>query len=560
MKKLFSLILAIIIFCSLAGCKGGGNSQSGSSGKVHTHEYTLVKPQKSTCSENGHIIYYTCDCGKIFVKKGAIYVETTPDAVLLNKTEHSFTGEVVSDKYFKEEATEESPQTFYKSCALCGEKSVADTFTFGKTLAEYAEEEKSLYAPTNLTMTLYDAANCVYGFTWNTEVMPARPVITVKKVASGEEKSLRAEFAVANSFKSEGGRDVGVNYYSCKAKICLEPNTEYVYSVGDKYLNTYTEKTSIKTVDAAETGSWKFVHVSDSQAEGNVADGGSGTGDAFSNVLKSVSDLSGLRFMVHTGDVVEYSKYQSYWTNMLNANIKYLSKIPVMTISGNHETTYKNGVNETFNRFNYKIPQQQTDLGFYYSFSYANVKFIMLNTNRLNNLKLTADQYNWLENELKNKTEKWTIVTMHNPIYSVGKYGSDTGNNAIAHALTEQLSGLFACCKVDVVLQGHDHMISRTHPINAEGKATGENVDEIDGINYINNPDGVIYVMNGPAGNQARSEIFGHDESLYAYAQASQPSSWAEFEVSGDRLTVKVKSAHTGSSADIVSWGIKKSA
>lgn len=283
-------------------------------------------------------------------------------------------------------------------------------------------------------------------------------------------------------------------------------------------------------------------------------------GDAFSNVLKSVSGLSDLRFMVHTGDVVEYSKYQSYWTNMLNANIKYLSKIPVMAISGNHETTYKNGVNETFNRFNYKIPQQQTDLGFYYSFSYANVKFIMLNTNRLDNLKLTADQYNWLENELKNKTEKWTIVTMHNPIYSVGKYGSDTGNNAIARALTEQLSGLFARCKVDVVLQGHDHMISRTHPINAEGKATGENVDEIDGINYINNPDGVIYVMNGPAGNQARSEIFGHDESLYAYAQASQPSSWAEFEVSGDRLTVKVKTAHAGSSADIVSWGIKKSA
>lgn len=58
MKKLLSLILAIIIFCSLAGCKGGENSQSGSSGEVHTHEYTLVKPQKSTCSKNGHIIYY----------------------------------------------------------------------------------------------------------------------------------------------------------------------------------------------------------------------------------------------------------------------------------------------------------------------------------------------------------------------------------------------------------------------------------------------------------------------------------------------------------------------
>ena len=128
--------------------------------------------------------------------------------------------------------------------------------------------------------------------------------------------------------------------------------------------------------------------------------------------------------MVHTGDVVEYSKYQNYWDNMLNANVKYLSKIPVMAISGNHETTYKNGSNETFNRFNYKIPiQKNTKLGFYYSFSYGNVKFIMLNTNELNGSRLTNAQYSWLENELQNTTEKWKVVSMHNPMYSVGKWG-----------------------------------------------------------------------------------------------------------------------------------------
>ena len=91
----------------------------------------------------------------------------------------------------------------------------------------------------------------------------------------------------------------------------------------------------------------------------------------FGNAEKSfaISDAD-VRFMVHTGDVVEYSKYQSYWDNMLDANFKYLSKIPVMAISGNHETTYKNGSNETFNRFDYKIPvQANTKLGFYYSFS-----------------------------------------------------------------------------------------------------------------------------------------------------------------------------------------------
>ena len=265
--------------------------------------------------------------------------------------------------------------------------------------------------------------------------------------------------------------------------------------------------------------------------------------------------------MVHTGDVVEYSRYQSYWDNMLNANFKYLSKIPVMAISGNHETTYKNGSNETFNRFNYKIPlQKNTKLGFYYSFSYGNVKFIMLNTNELNGSRLTNEQYSWLENELQNKTEKWTVVAMHNPMYSVGKWGSDNTKNGIALALALQLKSLFAENGVDVVLQGHDHMVSRTHPLNANGEATEEKTEELDGIEYIKDPSGVVYVMNGPAGDQAKGEssIFKHDELLYAYALPSKISSWAEFEVFGNKLTVTVKTAQSGTATNVLSWGIIK--
>ena len=255
-------------------------------------------------------------------------------------------------------------------------------------------------------MSLYDAENCVYGFTWNTDSEPARPILQIRDKLSGEEKTVHADFTMVDSLKSENGSDVPITYYSCKAKIELTPDTRYIYSVGDKYLSVYTDETEIKTIKAFESETWKFVHVSDSQAEGNVQDGGVGTGVYFSRVLKSIGEASDIRFIVHTGDVVEYSKYQSYWKNVLDENFRYLSKIPVMAISGNHETTYKCGKNETFNRFCYNIPKQETELGFYYSFSYGDVKFIMLNTNRLNGTKLTSDQYDWMENELKTKTEK----------------------------------------------------------------------------------------------------------------------------------------------------------
>ena len=55
---------------------------------------------------------------------------------------------------------------------------------------------------------------------------------------------------------------------------------------------------------------------------------------------------------------------------------------------------------------------------------------------------------------------------MHNPMYSVGKRGSDPGKKSVALSLAEQLNGLFAKYKVDIVLQGHDHMVSRTYPLD----------------------------------------------------------------------------------------------
>ncbi len=570
MRKIFCFLMALTLVASMFGCSSSSSSgtQSGSSSESgsnndHTHDYVLVKAVKPTCTEGGNSAYYTCDCGKIFLKKGIDYVEADLNSVMLKAKGHTFSEEFITDEYLVSEATETLPQVFAKACKICGAKSPneIDTFTYGKNLAEYEKIDKSLYKPTNLTMSLYDAANCIYGFTWNTETEPARPVLNIKEKTSGEEKFVRASFNVADSYSIEGGVETAIKYYSCKAEITLKPDTDYIYSVGDNYMDEFTELAEIKSVNPYERNSWKFVHVSDSQAEGNKSNGGLGTGVAFSNVLKSVTADPSVKFMVHTGDVVEYSRYQNYWNNMLDANVKYLSKIPVMTISGNHETTYKNGSNETFNRFNYKIPiQKNTKLGFYYSFSYGNVKFIMLNTNELNGSRLTNAQYSWLENELQNKTEKWTVVSMHNPMYSVGKWGSDNTKNGIALALAYQLKGLFAEHGVDIVLQGHDHMFSRTFPLNGNGEATDEITEEINGVEYIKDPSGVIYVMNGPAGDQAKGEssIYPHDESLYAYALPSKVSSWAEFSVSDNTLTVTVKTAQSGTAANIISWGIKK--
>lgn len=415
-----------------------------------------------------------------------------------------------------------------------------------------------------ITLSLYDAENCVYGFTWNTTEKPSRPEL---KISEGE--TLDGNYATVSVSVNKTQAYLSnyaeiIDLYVCKAQIQLTPDTKYTYVLSDDYMNVATEPATFTAVNSSET-SFKFVHVSDSQTDDEFK-GGTGTGEYFSNVLTNMDDQT--RFVLHTGDVVEYGKFEDYWAAMLNENSSHLKKMPVMAISGNHETTYsthggETTYNATINHFNYSIPEQSAELGFFYSFVYGDVKFIMLNTNFASGTyKLPKAQYNWLVSELENNTKKWTVVAMHNPIYSVGKWGSDSNRNQTAMGLKHQLAAIFAKYGVDLVLQGHDHMLSRTYPINEELEPAEETITTENGTSYSVNPSGTIYVMNGAAGDQSKSDaeskVSEADKSLYSYYGGSHGSSWAEIEIKGDYLTVTVKSAAQGSALTEKVWGIKK--
>ena len=466
---------------------------------------------------------------------------------------HEFVKQNTDFKYLKTDATFETSAVYYKSC-VCGEIG-EETFTYGNPLKVYTEDEKIPYQPTSLTVSLYDTAKNVYGFTYNTQSKPLRPVIQIEKgnTLTDAKTEYAATVTKATSYDE---KDNVITYYIVKAEVALQANETYTYRAYDKYVDVGTAATTLQTKDITAT-KFTFAHTSDSQTSASD-NSGVGSGAYFTKTLSMLTKKSD--FIVHTGDVVEWAKYEGYWKAMLNDNFAYLSKIPMMAISGNHETTYRNGTNETFKHFNYNLPtQESTEKGFFYSFVYGNVKFIMLNTNDLTNNQLKSEQYDWLVNELKNNTATWTVVAMHNPMYSIGKYGMDSSKNAACLALRAQLQGLFAQYGVDIVLQGHDHAISRTYPINGTGSAQEETWVTENGVNYSVDPSGVIYVMNGPAGDQSRSP-YATDDTIYAYQQSSKKCSWAEFEVDGNKITVTVKYTDGASETVYQTWGIKKTA
>ena len=127
-------------------------------------------------------------------------------------------------------------------------------------------------------------------------------------------------------------------------------------------------------------------------------------------------------------------------------------------------------------------------------------------------------------------------------------------------ALRSQLSDLFAEYGVDIVLQGHDHTYSKTYPIGLNSVVNTQLQNEnISGIDYCTNANGVIYIMNGAAGNQSRT-VFDADEELYELSGNSSAYSWAELEVSEDLLSVKVYNYKISTKETVLwnSYGIKK--
>jgi 3',5'-cyclic AMP phosphodiesterase CpdA len=132
-------------------------------------------------------------------------------------------------------------------------------------------------------------------------------------------------------------------------------------------------------------------------------------------------------------------KFSIPYKPLLDAGVKFYASL------GNHDST-----NESF-----YAPFNMNGLT-YYTFKKGNVNFFALNSNYMDPKQLA-----WLENELKNASDKdWKVCYFHHPLFSSGKtHGSSTD-------LRKVLEPLFIKYHVDVVFAGHDHVYERVKPQN----------------------------------------------------------------------------------------------
>lgn len=251
----------------------------------------------------------------------------------------------------------------------------------------------------------------------------------------------------------------------------LKPETNYFWQIssvtesGDSILSpVYTFKTAVK-----DSSAFMFALIGDTQRNDE-------TPWAWGKIAEKVwSDRP--NFAVLAGDLVDKGMQKEDWLEDFfpNGNI-LMSRIPVYPVLGNHEQ-------DAPYYYQYVVAPPPE---YYYTFTYGNVQFFMIDSNR--DLSEGSEQYNWLEWELAKSTAKWKIAVHHHPPYSSDNNDHGDTDNALSTlgvANPRNLVPLYEKYGLDFCLFGHTHLYERSWPLKED---------------MVNMKEGVVYINSGGAG------------------------------------------------------------
>lgn len=137
---------------------------------------------------------------------------------------------------------------------------------------------------------------------------------------------------------------------------------------------------------------------------------------------------------------------------------------------------------------------------------------------RVNDAAAGDDMFDWLRNDLNQTTQPWKIVAFHHPAYSTGLHGSDSD-------VQTKLIPIFELYGVDLVLNGHDHLYQRSHPLKrGQVTTTGEG--------------GIVYIVSG-AGSQASYSCSGSAYWLAISYCSKSYGIYSRLKVNGSTLIVE---------------------
>ncbi len=239
----------------------------------------------------------------------------------------------------------------------------------------------------------------------------------------------------------------------------LKPGTKYYYAVeADGQVLLGDASTFFQT--APKPGSNMPVRI---WAAGDV-----GTGDseqaAVRDALLRAAEGRPIDFFLGLGDLA-YDRGESdeFRDNFFAPYREILRQVCVFPCIGNHETYGDRedwGDGRQFSYFNYfALPQAPSGTESYYSFDYADVHVISLDS-QVSDRSRGGAMATWLQADLSASKARWLIATFHHPPYTKGSHDSDEGSSHIE--MRENILPILEAYGVDLVLSGHSHLYERS--------------------------------------------------------------------------------------------------
>ncbi len=329
--------------------------------------------------------------------------------------------------------------------------------------------------------------------------------------------------------------------------VGLAPNTKYYYSVGssstvlqgdaDNYFITNPVPGSVVPVRIWAIGDFGTGSSGQTQVRDSYE---SYTGNTHTNVWLWLGDNA-------YSDGTD-SEYQSKVFNKYPTQFKKWVTWPT---SGNHDLHSASAANQSGPFFdNFTMPKQGEAGGLpsgteaYYSFNYANIHFVCLESNDASFRSSTGAMANWLRADLAANTQRWTIVYFHHPPYSKGSHNSDQSSELVG--MRTNIVPILESFKVDLVLSGHSHSYERSmmirghYGLESTFNASTMAVNSGSGIfpaPYTKSNYGTVYTVCGVSGVREGTSSGWPHNAMYASTVSYYGS--LVIDVNGDRLDTK---------------------
>lgn len=320
----------------------------------------------------------------------------------------------------------------------------------------------------------------------------------------------------------------------------LTPGTTYSYRVGDE--GAWSEIGSFTTAfDNKEP--YSFIYITDTQAN---------TEDMFEISRKTVTAAQRMvpdaRFVLCNGDLVETSgssnsewEWQQWFSTMQSTWMNY----PLVVAQGNHDTSDNSNfwlhfnTNNDYNGRPNGVPTKMN--GSVYSFVYGDALFMVINYEDYKTAGYFESLANWMREQVEAYPNvKWRIATYHKNMFTGSQsHQSDNDGKLVRAAMLPVFDEL----KIDVALQGHDHIYEVIGPVqNATKTLVKDGVQHVEIVGdgnerenmtgksggVFNVDKGTLYFLNNSAGKK-KYEPRNEEQMIGALPQHEVENYWGLF-------------------------------